>query len=471
MKVTGDWSSNSRADATNAWQRGWEFMRLIVSGVFWFGLYLALILFPLIAGAVLFDAEQGAGPFVYLSIATGYIALALMATELALVSRFGGVAGAFGLDSLLQFHRQIGIAAFALAVIHPLLLLVNSAYPPSVLIPSATSPWPVIAGMAALALAMLVVGLSVFRRQIRLSYEVWQVSHGLLSIALIGFAGAHVLGLGRLAAHPAMRVLWTAYLITFVLMFLRYRLIRPIQLLRHPWEVVENRAEHGRSTTLVLRPIGHEGFLFEPGQFAWLGFGRNPFVPTQHPISFSSNGDVPSHDGTIAFTIKQLGDWSTDVVPTIEPGTRAWVDGPHGVFTIDREEGAGFVLIGGGVGITPLYAMIQALETRGDVRPVYLFHAANDYDDLTFREELAEMADRMENFTLVNVVLSADEGWTGERGFVTAEILCRHLPPNLYRRFQYFICGPTPLMDAMEKVLPQIGVPGHRVHTERFDMV
>jgi len=446
-------------------------VRLIVRGVLWFGLYLALILFPLIAGAVFFDAAQAASAWVNLAVACGYIALALMATELALVSRFGGVAGAFGLDSLLQFHKQIGIASMFFAIAHPVLLVVDRTYTPAMLAPTANTPWPVIAGSITFTLASLVVGLSLLRRAFGLSYEVWQYSHGLLSIALIAVAGAHVLGIGRFAALPVMRVLWLVYLVAFLGMFLRYRLARPLSLMRCPWEVVENRLEHGRSHTLVLRPVGHEGFRFEPGQFGWIGFGRTPFGASQHPISFSSNGDIPAEDGTVAFTIKELGDWSAEVVPRVTPGTRAWIDGPHGVFTIDREEGAGYALIGGGVGITPLYAMLQALETRGDVRPVFLFYGANDLDDLTFGEEMKAMAARMPNLTLVTVILHAGDGYTGERGFITGEILKRYLPINLYRHFQYFICGPTPLMDAMEEVLPKIGVPADRVHTERFDMV
>ncbi len=446
-------------------------MRLIIRGVFWFGLYLTIILFPLVMGVIFFQSQQTANTLINLSIATGYIALALMATELALVSRFGGVAGAFGLDSLLQFHRQIGIAAMAFALAHPLLLIADRAYSITLLRPTLTAPWPVTAGLVAFLLAVLVVGLSVYRRQLRFSYGAWHTTHGLFSIALIGFAAAHVLGIGRFAALPVMRALWIVYLAFFVGMFLRYRLFRPLSLMSRPWTVTENRVEHGQSNTLVLCPVGHEGFRFEPGQFAWIGFGRSPFSTDQHPISFSSNGDIPYKDGAIAFTIKQLGDWSTEVVPTIEPGTTAWVDGPLGVFSIDREEGAGYVFIGGGVGITPLYSMLQSLETRGDVRPIFMFHAANSFDDLTFRDELKAMAERMPSLTLVTVLLHADESWDGERGFVTAELLARHLPPSLYRRFQYFICGPGPLMDAMEKVLPEIGVPSDRIHTERFDMV
>ncbi len=446
-------------------------MRLILRGVFWFGIYLTIILFPLVLGVVFFDPRQAAGPLIYLSAAAGYIAIALMATELTLVARLKGVAGAFGIDSLLQFHRQIGIASMAFAVAHPVLLVADRAYTAGLLVLSATTPWPVTVGFAAFIVAALVVGLSVYRRLLRMSYELWHTTHGILSIVLIGFGAAHILSIGRFAALPVMRTLVIIYLVFFVGIFLRYRLARPLSLWHRPWEVVENRAEHGQSHTLVLRPVGHEGFRFEPGQFAWIGFGPTPLNADKHPISFSSNGDIPSHDGTIAFTIKELGDWSGGVVPTVKPGTRAWVDGPHGVFTMDREEGAGYVLIGGGVGITPLYSMLQALETRADARPVFLFHAANDFDDLTFREELAATAERMPSLTLVTVLLRADDAWDGERGFVNAEILSRNLPPALYRHFQYFICGPTPLMDAMEAVLPKIGVPAERIHTERFDMV
>jgi ferredoxin-NADP reductase len=53
---------------------------------------------------------------------------------------------------------------------------------------------------------------------------------------------------------------------------------------------------------------------------------------------------------------------------------------------------------------------------------------------------------------------------------VTSELLARHLPPG-YRRFQFFICGPNPMMDAAEEALIALAVPPERVHTERFDMV
>ena len=61
-------------------------------------------------------------------------------------------------------------------------------------------------------------------------------------------------------------------------------------------------------------------------------------------------------------------------------------------------------------------------------------------------------------------------GWEGERGFVTAEILRRHLPADL-SSVQVFVCGPGPMMDALERLLVELGVPAGRVQTERFDLV
>lgn len=88
--------------------------------------------------------------------------------------------------------------------------------------------------------------------------------------------------------------------------------------------------------------------------------GQAPFSIGQHPISFSSSGDVPP-GGKVSFTIMQLGDWSREQVPAVQPSDKMWLDGPHGVLSSDREQGMGYVLIAGGIGITPLYSMCQTI--------------------------------------------------------------------------------------------------------------
>jgi predicted ferric reductase len=321
--------------------------------------------------------------------------------------------------------------------------------------------------LATYALLLLIV-LSLGRKRLGLSYSWWQLTHALLAALIVVLSAVHVLKLGSFVGRLAMKELWAVYLLLLLGLVLRFRLLRPISMWRRPWQLVKNVKELGDARTLVLKPVEHDGFTFEPGQFAWLNTGKTPFNRDQHPISLSScSYDEAGHE--IAFTIKDLGDWSGTTVPSIQPGKRIWVDGPYGVFTADREQGPGYVLIAGGVGITPFYSLCLTFVERGDPRPVLLFYASRTYEDLTLRDQLDSLQDKM-NLTLIYVLANPGPGWSGERGYVTAEVLKRHLPKQ-FKRMQYFVCGPKPMMDSMEKALPELGVPAELIHTERFDMV
>jgi predicted ferric reductase len=125
------------------------------------------------------------------------------------------------------------------------------------------------------------------------------------------------------------------------------------------------------------------------------------------------------------------------------------VDGPYGVFTADQKQGPGYVLIAGGVGVTPFYSMCLTFAERGDQRPVVLFYATGNFESLTFREELDALPERM-NLKVVYVLVDPDPGWTGESGLITQDLPQRHHLPKQFKRMQYFVCGPAPMMDSMD---------------------
>ena len=151
-------------------------------------------------------------------------------------------------------------------------------------------------------------------------------------------------------------------------------------------------------------------------------------------------------------------------------GTRVYVDGPHGVFSMDQRQAPGYVFIAGGVGVTPLYSMLLTMREREDVRPVTLFYASDTWDDVVFREELAELSATMPNLRVVHVLDRPPPGWTGDSGLITPDLLRRHLPRQ-FHRYEYLICGSPRMIDAMEDALVTVGVPFRQVSTERFDMV
>lgn len=318
--------------------------------------------------------------------------------------------------------------------------------------------------MAALLALVVLVATSVWRRPLRLSYEAWHVAHAVLAVVLVVGALLHVFFVDEYVSSLWKQILWGLMSAAFVGLLVWVRLVKPRRALARPWRLERVVPERGETTTLVLKPPPGAAFRFEPGQFGWFAIGRSPFSITQHPFSFASSAERDD----VEIAVKALGDF-TSRVPQLEPGTTVYVDGPHGVFSIDQDEGPGFGLIAGGVGIAGLISMIRTMADRHDVRPAFLFYANREWDGVAFRDELERLTDRLA-LTVVHVLERSPDGWEGETGYVTAEVLARHLPSG-YRRFQFFICGPDPMMDAAEAALIGLGVPPERVHTERFDMV
>jgi predicted ferric reductase len=235
--------------------------------------------------------------------------------------------------------------------------------------------------------------------------------------------------------------------------------------MRTPYRVSEVRKERGRAWTLTLLPEGHRGLRFSPGQFVWISLGVSPYRFGEHPFSLCA---PQAPDGRLRVTIKELGDFTRTIGRT-RVGQAAFVDGPHGVFSMDLTPDApGLVFIAGGVGIAPIMAMMRALRERCDPRPLVLFDANRVWDHVLFREELErDMAPlRLE---IVHVLSEPPEDWSGERGFISRDILARHLSEDSHRH-EYFVCGPTPMIRIAERALSDLGIPLARIHTEIFDL-
>lgn len=444
-------------------------MKMTVRGIVFFAIYLFLVTLPLDAALISNPNRVPGSLLVELGVGAGFIGLSLMVLEFALISRIRAAAQPFGEDALQLFHNLMGMVALGLLLVHPALLII-SGYPANAWLNPFAETGNLATRTASLALYALIVLVvtSIWRKKFRLPYEWWQFIHGVLAIFILLAAMRHIFILGRYTTTPVMRAVWAIYVVLVVSLILWYKIIKPLSRWKKRWRVVENRREFGQAHTLVLKPEGHAGFSFEPGQYAWIKGGRSPLGYGQHPISFSSSGEV-GPEGEISFTIKQLGDWSTGEVPHIRPGEHLWVDGPYGVMSSDREQGMGYVLIGGGVGITPLYSMCQTMADREDVRPVLLFYGAQDRESLIFRDELEALKARM-NLQVIYVLNNPPADWQGERGFISGAIIRRYLPKH-FQHYVYFICGPGPLMDAMERALPDLGVPREKVLSERFEMV
>jgi predicted ferric reductase len=437
---------------------------LALRGVFWIGLYLLVIVTPL--GVILLaDRPPGRGFVTDFAIALGFVGLALMGLEFALCARFKAAAAPFGMDAVVQFHRQVSYVALALILAHPTLLFIRNSDTLkglNVFDAPARSRFSVISIIALL----LLLATSVWRKRLRISYETWQVMHSVLAVVAVAAALVHAILVGYYLNTSWKVGLWVIYSAALVWLLVWVRLVAPLRRYRTPWKVVRVQPERDSTWTLVVAPDGHPGFTFMPGQYAWITVNRSPFTITSHPFSFSSSAERAP--GELLLSIKERGDF-TRTIRDVPPGSRVYLDGPHGVLSCDRYQGPGYVLIGGRVGVTPLLSMLRTLADREDRRPFTLILASADIDSIAFREDIEELK-RGLDLTAVHVLRHPPPNWTGETGYVTAETLRRHLPKG-YSRHQYFVCGTADFMNEMEHALVAVGVPFENVHTERFDMV
>jgi predicted ferric reductase len=434
-----------------------------VRGAVWVILYLLFILAPLFA--LLAGSIPPARDFwTEFSVALGYAGLAMMGLQFGLTARFRTVTQPWGEDVIYHFHRQISLVALALVVAHPLILF---AVRPELLalLNSIQAPWR--ARFAALSIYSLIalVVMALWRAKLKLRYETWHLTHIVLALVAVAAGLLHMIGWGFYLVDPWKRALWIGLTIFWIGLLFYVRIVKPLFMLRRPYRVSEVRSERGDTSTLVMRPDGHPGFRFSPGQFGWLTVWGSPFRITAHPFSFSSSAEVA--DGRVEMTIRNLGDF-TSAIPELPVGQRVYIDGPYGAFTIGNPADM-HVLIAGGVGITPMTSMIRTLADRRDPRPVILLYGSKDWESITFREELETLKARL-NLTVVHVLADPPPGWTGERGFITAEMFKRHLPPP-YADHEYFICGPNVMMDAIEAALGEMQVPMSKYHSERYSFV
>jgi predicted ferric reductase len=425
----------------------------------WLALYITLSLTPLVLlGALSPPKERDF--WTELGVGLGVVGFAMLALQFASTARFRRIAPFFGSDTVLLFHRIAGIVAFVFVMAHPLILFFTDPRSLEYLDPRVNALRAIFLAAAILALLAL-AALPSFRERIGLSYEWWRLSHAVAGAGVIFVGLAHGLQVGHYVAGVWKQALWVLIAGSAIALVVYTRVVKPLLLRRRPYRVAEVRKQV-EATTLVLAPEGHAGMEFRPGQFAWLTLGDSPLSLGEHPFSLSSE---PRADGTCDVTIAALGDFSSTVAD-VEPGTRAFLDGPHGSFTLGAQPMHGAVLIMGGIGITPAMSMLRACRAAGDRRPIVLIYANRSLETTTFKRELEELESEI-NLRVVHVLEEPPEDWEGERGFVSDDVLERHLPRGS-RDWHYFVCGPPKMMDLVEKALAARGVPVWNRSIERF---
>lgn len=429
-------------------------------GFLWIFIYILLALVPL-GIALAGNVPEYRSFWIELGVALGFTGLGMFGLQFLYSGRFRWVAPTYGMDNILQYHKEVGIISVLFVLAHPITLILTkpeylSYYDPGVNLLRA------IALLFVTPAVILIIASSLWRISFGLDYEKWRLVHGFLALAIVFIGIVHSIQVGHYLDPLWKKISIAALLGSCMYLVIHTRIVRPWLNRKKPYKIIDVKAEDGASYSLTLEAKGHQRLNFISGQFAWITVGPTPFSLQQHPFSIASS----AVDKTISFTAKETGDF-TSSWKNITPGTEAYLEGPFGSFTPEKD--SNLFLIMGGIGVTPGMSMLRTMRDRKDTRHAILLYANVAWDEATFHEEL-EALSREINLKVVHILEEPPDKWEGEKGLINQELLEKFLPdqPNNY---MYFICGPGPMMDISEISLRNMGIDWRRIYSERFEIV
>lgn len=208
-------------------------------------------------------------------------------------------------------------------------------------------------------------------------------------------------------------------------------------------------------------------FGYLPGQFVTLHVAPRD-IPTKRSYTIASS--PTSHD-RIEITVKREGQglvsqWLHD---ELKIGDEVEIEAPNGTFTFSGKEADCVVLIGAGVGITPLMSVARYLTATNWSGKMHLILGFRSPRDFIFREELAELKARNANLSVTVTMSSPGEPWSGRVGRIDASLLASTVPDLTAHRVH--VCGPPSMMDTVTAALVSLGVPHPQIKKEAFGTI
>ncbi len=392
---------------------------------------------------------------------TGLIATNIMLIQVALASRAPWIERVVGHDKAAKIHGQLGEPVFYLLVAHAAFLTLGWGAPLGLNPVQQTEYfWNQMPNMAlaivSLAVLLLVGVSSVAAVRKRWPYETWHAIH-LMTYVAVGLSIPHQFydGTTFTLNQPAKWYWLGLYVVAFGSMLV-WRLAVPMwRAVRHGLYVSDIIRHDDGTVTLTVQGRHLERWYARPGQFFLWRFWTPSLWLTAHPYSLSAAPDGRS----LRITVKPLGDDSS-ALRTVRPGTRVSASGPYGVFTHDHRVNGTLVLVGAGIGITPLRAMAEDVQAYdGDTHVIV---RARSYIEAPLLDELERLCQERGFFLHVSIGPRGD-GWAANGG-----------PTSLYQMVpdisdaDVYVCGPESWADAVAKDARYCGVDADAIHREEY---
>ena len=408
-------------------------------------------------GESISSLNSAGGWFTFLGRLTGMSGTYTMIIMVLLVSRLPWLESTVGQVRLVRWHRTVGGWPIGLIALH--VIFITIGYAEASHVSFLSEFWTFIVHYpdiltATVAFALLVLAgvtsIPAVRRAMK--YQTWWAVHLYLYLALVlGFA--HQIKIGVMfIGHPLSLDFWIAVSAGALGIVLTLRFIRPLfKNLRHQLRVASVKEEAPGVYSIVLKGRNMSRFDVSGGQFFQWRFMARDLWWHSHPYSLSAMPRPPF----IRMTIKRLGMQSL-AATRLKPGTRVFVEGPYGVFTRHVHRGGRVVLIGAGVGISPIRALLEDLPVHTDVTVIL---RATKVEDLVHRAEVVQLVSERGG-QLHEIV--------GSRKKVQLNLKVMQKLVGNVNDADIYVCGPAGFSESIADTMMRLGARSERIHQEAF---
>ena len=389
---------------------------------------------------------------------------ALLGTYFALVgilfvARIPWVERGVGHDRLVTWHRKLAPYSLFLIGFHVLLVLIGYAGEEHIALYKESwkllTQYPWMWGAFLGFVLMVQAGVTSYKKaRAKLSYESWWLLHTLTYVA-VAAAMMHQISNGPMFLnHPLNKLFWVLLYVAVAFSIVVWRIGIPLwKSVRHDLKVDRVIVEAPGVISVVIRGRALHRLGAQGGQFFNWRFAQKGHFLLQHPYSLSA---APK-DKFLRITVKDLGDHSRDLI-NLKAGTRVFMEGPYGAFTANRATRKHVVLVGGGVGITPIRAIA---EEFGDSVRIDILYRVSKESELVLRKELDYLAEKSAGSIKVHYLVGSRNQHP-----LSANYIQKYVP--YFADSDVYVCGPEGMVDAVRNAARQVGVPKNRFHDEAF---
>ncbi|MFC9684793.1 ferric reductase-like transmembrane domain-containing protein [Streptomyces sp. NPDC056948] len=421
------------------------------------GLYAVLLANAVVVAVFFVQAGFASNTLIVLGRLTGLYGSLLMAFQLLLVARLPWFDRRIGMDRLTSWHRWTGFSVLWLLLAHAVFIVFGYAQsssldPVNQLVDLAETVEGVLRAITALAIIIVVGVVSARSARRRLAYETWHFIHLYTYVAVV-LAFTHQVAAGTtFTSSSAAKTYWYAVWGLALAAVFTGRLVLPLwRNFRHQLRVTAVVPENDHVVSIYITGRDLDRLPARAGQFFLWRFLTKDRWWQANPFSLSAAPD----GRTLRLTAKRAGDGSA-ALRHLKVGTRVFAEGPYGAFTTLHRTRPDALLIAGGVGVTPIRALLEELHGHA----VVIYRVATDQDAVLY-DELRDLA------LAKGAELHLVTGPPVPDRLAPRELA--RLVPDIAGRDVY-LCGPPPMMNAVLGSLRELDVPKAQIHFERFSL-